>query len=250
MSSAAAGSCGVPGLDAESRSWIARLTGDGPERDRALADLHAYLLRAARFAAARRSLLWQLGAAGVDEVALEAAGEAMVALLAQLDRFRGQSRFTTWATKFAILQVAVAARRRAWLGRELPREADAWEGVADELGPETALELAELLAAVRRGIEEALTAHQRRVFVALALNHVPVDVLADSLGTTRAGGSARTSRKPARCRTAGASGSSRTRRGRASRPRSGRGGGSGCSGRPRRRASCSGRRGRSRASSA
>jgi RNA polymerase sigma-70 factor (ECF subfamily) len=117
---------------------------------------------------------------------MQAAADALVAILRKLDTYRGASRFTTWAYKFALLEAAVKVRRRAWHGREVPLEADGWARLADTRGtPAAGAEMSALIAAVRRGIAEALTPHQRSVLVALTLNDVPIDVLAERLGTTR-----------------------------------------------------------------
>jgi RNA polymerase sigma-70 factor (ECF subfamily) len=123
--------------------------------------------------------------ADTDEVALEAADDALVSVRARLDDFRGESRFTTWAYKFALLEAAVKLRRRAWQGRELPTTPDGMNLFIDlGLGPDVALEQRELLDTVQAGIK-CLTPHQRDVLVALALNGVPIDVLAERLATTR-----------------------------------------------------------------
>jgi RNA polymerase sigma-70 factor (ECF subfamily) len=173
-------------LDDDSRDWLHNLRAEGQARDEALARLHALLLRAARFEAARRrAALTQLRPGELDEVATEAADDALVSILARLDDFRGASRFTTWAYKFALLETAVKLRKRAWQGREIPLDDDAWNGFAGGmLGPSAATEQKELVAVVQEAIA-ALTPHQRRVLVALTLNGVPIDVLADRLGTTR-----------------------------------------------------------------
>jgi RNA polymerase sigma-70 factor (ECF subfamily) len=175
-----------PVLDDDSRAWLRDLRADGQARDVALARLHALLLRAARFEAARRrGVLTQLRPGELDEIAGEAADDALVSILARLDEFRGASRFTTWAYKFALLEAAVKLRKRAWQGREIPLDDEAWGGfAAGTLGPAGATEQKELVAAVSEGVA-ALTPHQRRVLVALTLNGVPIDVLADRLGTTR-----------------------------------------------------------------
>jgi RNA polymerase sigma-70 factor (ECF subfamily) len=173
---------GVRTPDPESRAWLERLTGAGPARDAALAELHALLVGAARFALRSRS---QLSREGFDDLAVQAADDALVAVLARLDDFRGESRFTTWAWKFAFYEASVAVRKRRWLGREIPVEDEGWEAVAREASPGRQVEEMELLAALRVAVAEALTPHQRSVFVALALNQVPVDVLAERLGTTR-----------------------------------------------------------------
>ena len=62
----------------------------------------------------------------LEEIAHEAAGDALINVLARLDDFRGESRFTTWVYKFALLETAVKLRKRAWQGRELPLEPEAW----------------------------------------------------------------------------------------------------------------------------
>jgi RNA polymerase sigma-70 factor (ECF subfamily) len=109
-----------------------------------------------------------------------------MSVLARLDDFRGLSRFTTWVYKFALLEAAVKLRRRAWQGRELPLEPETWTLVPSaDLEPDEEAEQSELLTTLQRLIEDVLTPHQRRVLVALALNGVPIDVLAERLGTTR-----------------------------------------------------------------
>ena len=176
-----------PLLDEESRAWLAALRSGGATRDEAVVKLHALLLRAARFETARRRhTLPHLRGDDLDDLALQAADDAVVSVLARLDSFRGASRFTTWAYKFALLEAAVRLRKRAWQGRELPLEPEAW-GMLASAAPEPAAEAeqGELLLTVRRAIDEVLTPHQRRVLVALALNGVPIDVLAERLGTTR-----------------------------------------------------------------
>ena len=175
-----------PVLDDDSRAWLHDLRADGQAREAALARLHALLLRAARFEAARRrATLTQLRPGEVDEIAAETADDALVSILARLDDFRGASRFTTWAYKFALLETAVKLRKRAWQGREIPLDDEGWSGfAAGTLGPSGTAEQNELMAVVQEGIAE-LTPHQRRVLVALTLNGVPIDVLADRLGTTR-----------------------------------------------------------------
>jgi RNA polymerase sigma-70 factor (ECF subfamily) len=149
-------------------------------REEAMAELHGLMLRAARFELHRRR---QLPYAEAEDLASQAANDAMVALLGKLDTFRGQSRFTTWAYKFALLEAGVKARRRAWQDREVPLD----DAVPEAGGPtaQQYVEDAELLRAVRDAMRTELTPHQREVFVALALNGVPIDVLAERRGTTR-----------------------------------------------------------------
>jgi len=174
-------------LDAESREWLTALGAEGPLHDDAVARLHALLLRAARFEVARRRhALPHLRGDDFDDVANQAADDALVSVLRRLDDFRGASRFTTWAYKFALLEAAVKLRKRAWQGRELPLEPESWNALAStDIGPQAELEQRAVISAIDHAIHEVLTPHQRTVLVALALNGVPIDVLAERLGSNR-----------------------------------------------------------------
>jgi RNA polymerase sigma-70 factor (ECF subfamily) len=183
-----AGATSPPGrLDDESRRWLEDLSGAGHARDEAVRRLHELLLRAARFEISRRrTTLAYLRGGDHDDLAQQAAADALVAVLGKVAQFRGDSRFTTWAYKFALYEAAVKLRRRAWQERELPLEPDAWPAFASQaLSPGEHLAESELLAALRRAIAERLSAHQREVLVAVTLNAIPIDVLAERLNTTR-----------------------------------------------------------------
>jgi RNA polymerase sigma-70 factor (ECF subfamily) len=173
-------------LDAASRSWVEELALPPGPRDAAVARLHAYLLRVARFELARRrTALAGALREDLDDLAVQAADDALVAVLRKLPTFRGASRFTTWAAKFAILEASVKARRRTWQEREIALDPDAWERLGGDASAAQSVEQAEQLAAIRDGIRTALTPHQREILVAAVLNDVPIDVLAERLGSTR-----------------------------------------------------------------
>jgi RNA polymerase sigma-70 factor, ECF subfamily len=174
-------------VDPESRGWMERLAPQSPGRDVAIEALHALLLRAARFEIARRrAAVAHLRGNDLDDLAHQSADDALVAILSKLGEFRGDSRFTTWAYKFALLEAAVKVRRRAWQGREVPLEPERWALIAARgSSPQQDAESAERFAAVREAIERDLTPHQRRILVAVALDGVPIDVLAERLDTTR-----------------------------------------------------------------
>ncbi|HXR61664.1 MAG TPA: sigma-70 family RNA polymerase sigma factor [Solirubrobacterales bacterium] len=168
------------------RSWVEDLRAPGARGQAAVADLHALLLKAARFEVGRRGALAHLRGGDEEDLAQQAADDALMAVLRKLDEFRGESRFTTWAYKFALLEAAVKVRRRAWQGREVPLEDEAWATLADAgAQAATGAESAELFAALREEIQHSLSERQRQVLVAVALNGVPIDVLAERLGSTR-----------------------------------------------------------------
>jgi RNA polymerase sigma-70 factor (ECF subfamily) len=109
-----------------------------------------------------------------------------MSILRRLGDFRGDSRFTTWAAKFAIVEAGVKVRKAAWMGREIPLAPASWPAVADAApAPHQHAEAHDLLAAIGEEAERQLTPWQREVFAAIALHDVPIDVLAERLNTTR-----------------------------------------------------------------
>jgi RNA polymerase sigma-70 factor (ECF subfamily) len=104
----------------DSQAWPAALRGPAtPAKEDALARLHPLLLRATRFELARRpDQLIGFGTTEVDDLAMQAADDALMSILRTLEHFRGASRFTTWASKFAIHEAAVTGRRCASQARE------------------------------------------------------------------------------------------------------------------------------------
>jgi RNA polymerase sigma-70 factor (ECF subfamily) len=171
--------------EGEPTDWPAALAIPGPERDQALQALHALMVKAARHQVWRmRDMLPTTDARSREDLANGAADEALTVLLKKLDTFEGRSRFTTWAYKFAILQAATEVRRQAWAHREVSLEdADLWSDAAPS--PAQHAEAVDLATAVGAAMQHALTPYQRQIAVALLVDNVPIDVLADRLGTTR-----------------------------------------------------------------
>ena len=174
-------------LDAESARWLSELRAEGATRERSVAKLHAMLHGIARAEAARRRGTLPADLAGdVDDLCLQAANDAAVAVLSKLDGFRGASRFTTWAYKFAILEVSVRLRRRAWSARRLDLNEASWGRLATPSpGPEQAVQHRELLDGVRNLVDTTLTEHQRRIFLAVVGEEIPIDVIAERTGSSR-----------------------------------------------------------------
>ena len=175
------------GPDPESRAWLAALRGTGRVREDAVQRLSDLLLAAARTEVHRRAAtLPDLRGEDLDDIAHQSAHDALLAVLRKLDGYRGASRFTTWAYKFALLEAAVALRRRAWQGREVVLRPEDWSVLPDDRrSVHDDAEAAELLAVVTAAIDTQLTPHQREVLLALAVDGVPIDVLAERLSTTR-----------------------------------------------------------------
>jgi RNA polymerase sigma-70 factor, ECF subfamily len=175
-------------LDDESAEWITCLAAQSPDRESALARLRALLLRAARAELGRRAPRVGIGGQEVDDLANQAANDAVLAVLRKLPEFRGDSRFTTWAYKFVILEVSSKLGRHFWTTRtDVALDAGQWDRLPARMGltPESATEAAELLAALRTIVETTLTQRQRDIFVAIVVDGVPLDALALELATQR-----------------------------------------------------------------
>ncbi|MHB8533597.1 MAG: RNA polymerase sigma factor [Solirubrobacteraceae bacterium] len=174
-------------LDRESRSWLERLHGTEPMRGWAIAELHERLRREAAFHVRRRvGGLSGFPRSDIDDIATQAAGDALVVLLRKLDEYRGDSQFWTWARRFAQLEAPVSIRRR--LGHDhaaIPRDPEQAELVADPgCSLQDRAEIGELLRGVSDCILTRLTTRQRTVLIAVAINGVPADTLAAELQST------------------------------------------------------------------
>lgn len=174
-------------LDSESREWIDGLRSAGPRRDETLARLHGLLLRVARSEVGRRNASLRLAGPELDDIVHQAAADALMAIDAKAETFRGESRFTTWAYKFVIFEVSTKIGRHFWRTSGVPLDQEDWDRLPDRAGvqPHERAEWSDLVAAIHRAVDQDLTGHQRRLFIAIVLNGVPVDALAVELNSSR-----------------------------------------------------------------
>jgi RNA polymerase sigma-70 factor (ECF subfamily) len=169
----------------ENEDWVADLATDSPSRETAQRRLHRLLLGAARRQVWRlRDLLPGAGPGELEDLAQQAADEALVTVLRKLDDFQGRSLFTTWAYKFGVFQAGLEVRRQAWRGREVPLP-DQLAALDRGPSPADVAEASDLARALEDAIDTSLSPHQRRVVLALLVDEVPIDVLAERLGSTR-----------------------------------------------------------------
>ena len=175
------------GLDAESAGWLRALAEAGPRREAALARLHEMLVRSARGEAARRGPRLRIAGPELDDLAYQAAADALVAITGKIGQFRGESRFTTWACKFVIFEVSAKIGRHFWRHPAVRLDAEDWSRLPGRFGADPAhqAEWGDLFAALRRAVDSELTPRQREVFVAIVLNDVPLDTLVTHLGSSR-----------------------------------------------------------------
>jgi RNA polymerase sigma-70 factor, ECF subfamily len=174
-------------LDEESSVWLRRLGAGGGARQAAERELHARLVRIALAEVRRRSASTPVTGPELDDVAHQAADDAMLAILAKLGDFRGESRFITWVYRFVILEVSSKLGRHYWRNPPVALDASQWERLPGRLGidPARHAEAAGILAEVRRVVDSELTSHQRRLFVAIVVDGIPLDALAAELGLRR-----------------------------------------------------------------
>jgi RNA polymerase sigma-70 factor (ECF subfamily) len=122
------------GLDGESLAWLRRLGAGGGDRQAAELGLHARLVRIALAEVRRRRAGTPVSGQKLDDVAHRAADGAMLAILAKLGDFRGESRFITWAYLFVILEVAAKTGRHYWRDTTVPLDAGQRDRLTGRLG--------------------------------------------------------------------------------------------------------------------
>ena len=161
--------------------WLAELRGPNPGR--ALADLYDLLVRGLKAA------LGSYGS-GVEANVGDFAQEALIKITGNLDSFRGESRFTTWAQKIAMNVALTELKRRRWRDVSLEdlfaqREAADRGPAETQLTPEQLALQNTVLHELRRMVDEELTDRQREAVVAVLLEGMPISEVARRMGTNQ-----------------------------------------------------------------
>jgi RNA polymerase sigma-70 factor (ECF subfamily) len=171
--------------DRSNDEWIAALSVPGPEREAALADLRALLVRGLGYALASKS---DVRPSDHEDFAQD----ALLKILNGLKTFRGESRFTTWAQKIAVHVAFSELRRRRWRDVSLDGLVDVFEGGTlprTWIDPEANTELQavqrETIGTVSRVIADELTEKQRKALVAVRVHGMPAAVVAEKMGMKR-----------------------------------------------------------------
>jgi RNA polymerase sigma-70 factor (ECF subfamily) len=174
-------------LDQESAQWLRDLQPESKTRNAVISRLHALLLRVAHAEAVRRrGKLPDRAMNEIDDLCIQATNDALMAVLAKLHTYRGDARFTTWACKFAIYETSSRLRRLTWRERRVVLDQAIWDRLPDSTPPALQrLENDQVMAALQRAVDEHLTDRQRLIFRSAAMEDVPIDVLAERLGTSR-----------------------------------------------------------------
>ena len=171
----------MPRLDPDSAGWLRMLAGTGPAREAALARLHEMLVRIARGEVGRRAPRLQLTGPELDDLAYQAAADALIAITGKLGQFRGESRFTTWAYKFVIFEVSAKIGRHFWRHPDVRLDAEDWDRLPARFGFDPAQDPAGLF----RGHTARLSSRRARWLVRRRSRGVPFQY-ASSRRTLRA----------------------------------------------------------------
>lgn len=175
--------------------WLYALNANGELQEAAIVDLRDLLLRATLYFFSRN--LDDFSGIDRDEIlqrAEDCAQESLIAVLNHLSDFRGDSKFTTWAYKFAINIALMASRRERWKGTSLDQlrfqhgsTLFEWErqGIASGVAPDRSAILDEICDILREAIERDLTEKQRYVLIMMVFNEVPMDEMVLRLSTNR-----------------------------------------------------------------
>jgi RNA polymerase sigma-70 factor, ECF subfamily len=159
----------------DDQQWIEGLSGTGAPHERTCEELHEILFRAARHEARQRGLYLRVAGPDLDDLACQAASDALLLIIRKVRDFRGESRFTTWATRFVIFEVIAKLRqhvRRQGSSTSLPPEL--WEELpAAHPSPDIEAEARDLARVVLQAVDSHLTARQRTVLIGLVRGATP-----------------------------------------------------------------------------
>ena len=183
--------------DRTREEWVEELSKeDTPEQAKALDDLHDYLQRGIYFYLSReRSDLSSRTHAELSQMAEDFAQDATLRILKNLDTFRGDSKFTTWAMKIGTRTAISELRRARWKDFSLEQitadgeymlgldQAD--PGEQQPVSPERATERDDALQMIQHALDEVLTDRQRTAIESVTLRGIPMDVVAEQMDTNR-----------------------------------------------------------------
>jgi RNA polymerase sigma-70 factor (ECF subfamily) len=159
----------------DDQQWIEGLSRTGAAHERTCEELHGILFRAARREARQRAIYLRVTGPDLDDLACQAASDALLLIIRKFRDFRGESRFTTWATGFVVFQVIAKLRqhvRRYRSSTSLPPEL--WEELpAAHPSPDLEAEARDLARVVLQAVDSHLTAGQRTVFLGLVRGATP-----------------------------------------------------------------------------
>lgn len=170
-------------MDKDSSLWLTALTGHAARRHAAQTQLHQLLLKVALKEAHRRAPNEHLSGTELNDLANQAAEDAMRSVLENLDGFGGECRFTTWACSYVVLEISNRLARDFWRAETAATDVEEWTRLPERYGATNPAQYRDYIAAVRKAVE-TLTEQQQELFVAIVVNGVSIDAMAERLGST------------------------------------------------------------------
>lgn len=172
-------------VERTNQEWLDDLR--GPNKDQAILDLREILIRGLTYSLSSRTR-------GDIEAQIEDfAQEALIKILDNLDSFRGESKLTTWAQKIAVRVAYTELRRKRWqdiaLEDMLPEDSgpDFTPAVLTdpEVSPEQRANQSLIVDVIMQVINQNLTERQRDAIMAIMAGGMPLDIVAEKMGTNR-----------------------------------------------------------------
>jgi RNA polymerase sigma factor (sigma-70 family) len=175
LDSAEAGTRDGSAPSVDDQQWIEGLSGTGAPHERTCGELHEILFRAARREARQRGPYLRVAGPDLDDLACQAASDALLLIIHKVADFRGESRFTTWATRFVVFQVIAKLRQHVRRQRSSTSlSPELWEELpAGHPSPDLETEARDLARVVRQAVDSHLTSRQRTVFLGLLRGATP-----------------------------------------------------------------------------
>jgi RNA polymerase sigma-70 factor, ECF subfamily len=173
----------------DNHTWVQNLRTPGADREAALADLHANLLRVLPRALTR----WlSPGDPALETLVEDVAQETLLRVLDKLDTFEDRSQFTTWVYKIAVRIALTELRRERWKDFSLDELAENADHAPEPdfvqsraAGPESVAEQHDTLQHLQRILSEELTDKQSQALMAVGLKGMPLEEAARCMGTNR-----------------------------------------------------------------
>jgi RNA polymerase sigma-70 factor, ECF subfamily len=175
-------------------AWLQALSEEHSEtKNQALGELRDYLLRSVLvYLSMHRSELLSWNRQEVYELAEDLAQDALINILRNLEGFRGESKFTTWAYRFAINAAATELRRQRYRDLSLDHllEEEGYLFASILAGQQSEpldrqVEQRNYIDLLRKLIHEELTEHQRAAIIGIYLRGDSMDEVAAGLQIKR-----------------------------------------------------------------
>lgn len=178
-------------------AWLEDLADPtAPAYEVAVNDLQHYLKRGIYYYLSReRSDLANLASDELLQMADDFAQDSTLRILKSLDTFRGDSRFTTWAMKIGTRTAISELRRSRYRDFSLEEITAQGEYMLkpdnDNINsdrpanPEKVTEREDVLRVISSALDDILTDKQRQVLEATVLQNIPIDIVAEQMGSNR-----------------------------------------------------------------